>query len=81
MTFDRLMLLARAIMDGSENEIDLNTVTLESRLDSDLCLNSIAMLMLVMAIEDEFRIQLPMDKAGDCVTVGDVVSLIDSCLK
>lgn len=78
MIFERLIAIAKAIMAG--NDIDYDKLTPESRLMEDACLNSISMLMLVMGIEDEFKIEFPVDKAVNCKTCADAVRLIEECL-
>ncbi|MGN0452560.1 MAG: acyl carrier protein [Ruminococcus sp.] len=80
MILERLKILSEAIMEGIQTNISFNDITRESRLTEDLCLNSISMLMLVMAIEEEFSIELPINETSHCVTVGDVVDIIEGCL-
>ena len=60
-----------------ENELDYSQVNENSRLYEDLCLNSISLLMLAIGIEQEFDIQLPTFSQINCVTIGDMVKLVE----
>lgn len=62
-----------------KEEMDVTTdVTLETDLRNDLEADSLALMEMVMAIEEEFDVKIEDDKLGDLVTVGDIVKLIDS---
>lgn len=80
MIIERLKKLTKAIMAGTDINISLDDMTRESRLVEDVCLNSISMLMLVIAIEEEFGIELPINEASHCVTVGEIVDVIQGCI-
>ncbi len=80
MILEKLRELTARIMEGMDCSADFSTLTRESKLVEDACLNSISMLMLVIAIEEEFHIELPVDDASKCVTVGEIVDLIQSCI-
>lgn len=56
--------------------IELGTVTDERSLVADIGADSLDQIELVMALEDEFSIEIVDDEAMKCVTVGDVVQLI-----
>ena len=58
MTLERLIRVAQTALEGSE--ADLGHVTAQTRLQEDLGLNSITMLMLMIGIEDEFSTPLAM---------------------
>lgn len=80
MIIERLRKLTEAIMLGTNANIDFDSITEDSRLVEDVCLNSISMLMLVMAIEEEFQIELPINEASHCITVGEIADVIEGCL-
>ncbi|MBQ4105770.1 MAG: acyl carrier protein [Clostridia bacterium] len=80
MIIERLKKLTEAIMAGSDVNISLDDMNRDSRLVEDVCLNSISMLMLVIAIEEEFGIELPINEASHCVTVGEIADVIQGCL-
>ena len=60
MTLERLIRVAQTALEGSE--ADLGHVTAQTRLQEDLGLNSITMLMLMIGIEDEFSIRFPTER-------------------
>lgn len=54
---------------------------LDLRLIADLGCDSLDMVEIAMAVEDEFAIEI-VDEAGEkCVTVGDCLALVESLLK
>lgn len=79
MIIERLKKLTEAIMAGTA-DINFDEITADSRLVEDVCLNSISMLMLVIAIEEEFSIELPINEASACVTVGEIANVIQGCI-
>ena len=60
-------------------EVDLNNVTLDTKLIDDLHFDSLGIMMFAMAIEDEFGITF--DEPMNFVTVKDVVDYIESVKK
>ena len=58
-------------------DIDLNTCDENSNLVTDLGLNSVGILYVVIAIEEFFDIRFDDVGAGDFKTVGDVISYIE----
>ena len=53
----------KELMKGVDENIDLDNVTLDSRLVEDLRFDSLGIMMFAMAIEDEFGVAFeePMD--------------------
>lgn len=80
MIIERLRKLTEAIMAGTASNVNFDEITADSRLVEDVCLNSISMLMLVIAIEEEFSIELPIAQASNCVTVGEIADVIQGCI-
>ena len=72
MVFDRI----RAILAEQFSE-DESGITLNTNLADDLGADSLDMTDLVMAIEDEFEIEVPEEAAANIKTVADVVSFIE----
>jgi len=66
----------KELMRGVDQDIDLDNVTLETKLIEDLHFDSLGIMMFAMAIEDEFGVQF--DEPMNFVTVGDVVNYIES---
>lgn len=80
MVIEKLREITKAIMADANNGIDYNNINENSRLMEDVGLTSISMLMLVISIEEEFKIELPIKEASNCKTVGDIVEVINRCL-
>ncbi len=80
MVIEKLRIITKGIMADANNGIDYESINENSRLKEDVGLTSISMLMLVIGIEEEFKIELPIKEASSCQTVGDIVKVIESCL-
>lgn len=57
--------------------VELQQVTLESRPEDDLGADSLDLIELVMAVEEEFEIDIRDEQAECCTTVNDAVELVD----
>lgn len=80
MIIEKLIKITKSIMADSGNGIDYDKLNEQSRLAEDVGLTSISMLMLVMGIEEEFKIELPIKEASTAKTVGDIVKIIEDSL-
>lgn len=58
-----------------------NTITMEASFIDDLGADSLDIVELVMALEEEFDIEIPDADAEKVVTVGDVVDYIKENVK
>ena len=58
-----------------------NTVTMDACFIDDLDADSLVIVELVMALEEEFDIEIPDSDAEKVVTVGDVVDYIKENVK
>ena len=58
------------------SDVDTSNVTPASRLKEDLGMNSISMLYVAIAIEEEFGIELTNSDLGSLITVQDVLDRI-----
>ncbi len=58
--------------------IDNDKISENSKIVEDLGADSLDIVELLMALEDEFGITVPDDKTQDLATVGDIVNLIES---
>ena len=76
---NRLRKICKAIFTNST--IDFDSMNGDSRLVDDIALNSISMLLLAIAIEEEFTIELSSEEASKCVTVNDILAIIEKELK
>lgn len=73
-SFERLKNVCTAVFEG---EIDISNVTPESNLRDDIGINSIGILYMALAIEEEFGIKFTNEDFADIATVSDVVAIID----
>lgn len=58
-------------------EVDREKITKESALVKDLELNSLDVINVVVAFEEEFDIEIPDTKIKDLVTVGDIMEYLE----
>mgnify|MGYP001050786137 FL=1 len=60
--------------------IDADKVTMEAKLEEDLEIDSLGIVEVVMAFEDEFNIEIDDEELTDVGTVGQAVNLLHSKL-
>ena len=53
-------------------------MTLDSRIKEDIGADSLDVLQLLMAIEDEYGVEVPDEKLAEFSTVGDVVAYLET---
>ncbi len=58
--------------------IDASDITEESTFKDDLGADSLDLFQLVMALEDEYSIEIPTDDLQDMLTIGDVIEYLKS---
>jgi len=56
--------------------IEAETITEESSFKDDLGADSLDLFELVMALEDEYSVEIPADDLQKMVTVGDVIQYL-----
>ena len=66
----------KQLMKNVNPDVNLDNVTLDTKLIEDLHFDSLGMMMFAMAIEDEFGISF--DEPMNFVTVKDVVDFIEA---
>ena len=66
----------KQLMKSVNPDVNLDNVTLETKLIEDLRFDSLGMMMFAMAIEDEFGISF--DEPMNFVTVKDVVDFLEA---
>ncbi|MBR5452032.1 MAG: acyl carrier protein [Clostridia bacterium] len=71
MVFEKIRALLSEQLDIEEDEI-----TMESKLAEDLGADSLDVVDLIMAIEDEFEVEVLDEDIEKVVTVGDVVNYV-----
>jgi acyl carrier protein len=81
MTKEKMLKIASlAIIETVGSEMPEGTeITWDSKLADDLMLDSLAMVELVMFLEECFGIEIPDEEAGNIVTVGDAINVIKKC--
>ena len=58
-------------------DIDPNTLTEETNIRSELGLNSLELINIAVAIEDEFDVEIPDREVGNIETLGDAIAIIE----
>lgn len=76
-------MILEKIKDIMEEELgkDRNEVTLESDIIKDLGLDSLDIVTLIIAVEDEYGFTADDDEIVNLKTVGDVVKYIENATK
>ncbi len=64
-----------------KDQFEIETVRGDMKIRDDFGLDSIGILELVLAIEEEFQIKVEDDKMDDIITIDDVVSYIEKASK
>lgn len=72
MVFDKVKELIAEQLDVKADEI-----TETSNIQDDLGADSLDVVDLVMALEDEFDVEIPEDQVENIKTVGDIVKFIE----
>ena len=57
---------------------DLNTITLNTSLTEDLEADSVDAVEVIMALEDEYGIEIPDEEAENCKCIGDICNFIEA---
>lgn len=73
-TFERLIKVFNAVFEG---DVDTASITPEASLFDDIGINSIGMLYMAMALEEEFGIKFENEDFSAIRTVNDVVACIE----
>ncbi|MDO4647671.1 MAG: acyl carrier protein [Eubacteriales bacterium] len=63
-------------MLAEQLNIDANTITPETSFKDDLGADSLDLVELVMALEDEYSIEIPSEDLAEIATVGDVLEYL-----
>lgn len=76
-TLERLVKVFHVVF---EEELDMSKLTPEASLREDIGINSIGLLYMAMAVEEEFGIKFKNDDFADMKTVNDVIACIEGKL-
>lgn len=74
-TFERLVKVFNVVF---EDELSGETIDLNSNLQKDMGINSIGMLYMAMALEEEFAIKFSNEDLIKLGTVADVIACIEA---
>jgi len=67
-------------MLANQLNIEADKITETSKIVEDLGADSLDMIEMLMALEEEFGLSIPDDKAENLKTVGDISNFIDESL-
>ena len=68
----------RSIVSEQLSIDDIDTITLETSLTEDLEADSLDAVEVIMALEDEFGIEIPDEEAENFKTMGDICRFIEN---
>ncbi|WP_296647089.1 acyl carrier protein [Romboutsia sp. 13368] len=68
----------RSIVSEQLSIDDVDTITLETSLTDDLEADSLDAVEVIMALEDEFGIEIPDEEAENFKTIGDICKFIEN---
>lgn len=58
-------------------DIDPESITEETNIRTELGLNSLELINIAVAIEDEFDVEIPDREVGNLETIGDAIKIIE----
>ena len=73
MVFEKIKKILAEQLDA-----DVDEMTLETRIGDDLGADSLDVVEMLMAIEDEFEVEIPDEDIEGLKTIGDVVEYINN---
>ena len=76
MTFDKITEILAEQLDA-----DRDAMTADTKIADDLGADSLDLVDLIMAVEDEFDIEIPDEDVENIQTIGDIVNYIDEKIK
>ena len=68
----------RSIISEQLSIDDVDTITLDTSLTEDLEADSLDAIEVIMALEDEFGIEIPDEEAEHFKTIGDICKFIEN---
>ena len=75
MEFDKMQQIIADVLS-----VDLDEITPETTFKDDLGADSLDVFQIIMAVEEEFNIEIPTEEAEKIVTVGDAVEAIRNAI-
>ena len=74
MTFDKIKAIVKEQL-GLDDEVEINATT---SLMGDLEADSLDAVEIIMAIEDEFGVEIPDEEAEKFKNIGDIATYVDA---
>ncbi len=74
MTFDKIKAIVKEQL-GLDDEVEINAAT---SLMGDLEADSLDAVEIIMAIEDEFGVEIPDEEAEKFKNIGDIATYVDA---
>ena len=71
MEFEKLKKIIAEVLN-----VDPDEITMETTFQDDLGADSLDLFELVMALEDEYSVEIPSDDLQNMMTVGDVMNYL-----
>lgn len=75
MEFEKIQEIISSILNIDESEI-----TMDTKFIDDLGADSLDLMQVIMALEEEFDIEIPEEEAEKIVSVGDAVEQIKNAI-
>ena len=66
------------VITAEQLDIDESIITMDSSFINDLEADSLTLVQLMMALEEEFDVEIPDEDADEISTVGDAVNYINT---
>lgn len=76
-TFDRIINVFKTVFEDDDS-INFASINENSKLIEDIGLNSIGMLYMAMALEEEFKIKFQNHDFKKLETINDVIKIVES---
>lgn len=70
--------LIKNIIEEQLGITNLDKITMETNLEEDLGADSLDAVEIIMAIEDEFDLEIPDDVAEELKTVSEIITYLES---
>ena len=62
-------------------DVDPSQITLDSKIQEDLCADSLDIMEIIMAVEERFQITIPDEESEKVRTVGDLLEALENILE
>ncbi len=62
-------------------DIDPSTLSEDTNIRSELALNSLELINMALAIEDEFDVEIPDREVANIETIGDAIKIIEKYME